>query len=172
MQLQVQEPLIAYNAYCLSRYCVVCTCIGAFTAILIRILYLYFRSLVGRNTQSHPLNWAVITEHKFTHDSCHYYSWTLIHESLPDTRIPTDSKLWYTDSHGFKTVIHGLPRIQNCDTRITTDSKLWYTDYHGFKTVIHGFKPIAKIPGYYVIHKKYPWYSDTGVIHWYSDTRA
>ena len=70
-----------------------CTCIGAFTAILIRTFSVSFRSLVGRNTQSHPLNWAVITEHKFTYDACHYYSWTLIHESLYDIRIPTDSNL-------------------------------------------------------------------------------
>ena len=88
-----------------------CTCIGAFTAILIRTFFVSFRSLVGRNTQSHPLNWAVITEHKFTYDACHYYSWTLIHESLYDIRI----------QNGFKSMIYGFPRIQNSDIRIQTD---------------------------------------------------
>ena len=90
-----------------------CTCIGAFTAILIRNPYFFisFRSLVGRNTQSHPLNWAVITEHKFTYDACHYYSWTLIHESLYDIRI----------QNVFKSMIYGFPRIQNSDIRIQTD---------------------------------------------------
>ena len=124
-----------------------------------------FRSLVGRNTQSHPLNWAVITEHKFTYDACHYYSWTLIHESLYDIRIQnvfksmiygfkTDSKQWYTDSNWYDT---------------------WYTDTQTVSpmirdTPIHGLYhlriSIPKIPGYSVIHKQYPWYSDTGMTHW------
>ena len=74
----------------------------------------------------------------------------------------TYSNLWYTDSK----------RIQNSDIRIQTT---WYTDTQTVSpmicdTPIHGQYhlriSIPKILGYSVIHKQYPWYSDTRMTHW------
>ena len=83
--------------------------------------------------------------------------------------------VWYTDSK----------RIQIYDIRIPTDSKQWYTDSNWYDTwytdsqtvspmicdtPIHGRYhlriSIPKILGYSVIHKQYPWYSDTRMTHW------
>ena len=101
--------------------------------------------------------------------------------NLPMTHVIITVGHWYMNPF----MIYGFPRIQIYDIRIPTDSKQWYTDSNWYDTwytdtqtvspmirdtPIHGLYhlriSIPKIPGYSVIHKQYPWYSDTGMTHW------
>ncbi len=74
------------------------------------------------------------------------------HESFYDTRI----------QNGFKTVIHGFKTIWYTDTQ-TVSPMICDTPIHG---QYHLRISIPKILGYSVIHKQYPWYSDTRMTHW------